>query len=152
MLRPRRIRGANAIYGLFLFFAEHRTLISTMLCATAVFTAVPMFRARRPAGAVGMIVAAAVLAIANTLVSGNLVNALVYERGPISPASDARTCAALAQPVLRANGDGASQSRPEERPEYAGAVQAYLADGCGGDGRDLRTLRQAPTPTSGARS
>jgi hypothetical protein len=123
-----------------------------MLCATAVFTAIPLFRARRPAGAVGVIVAAAALATANSLVSGNLVTALVYERGPISPASNAQTCAALAQRVLRANGGGASQFRPDQRPEYASAVQAYLADGCGGDGRDLRTLRQAPTPSDVARS
>ncbi len=117
-----------------------------MLCASAVFAAVPMLRARRPAGAVGVIVAAAVLAIANSLVSSDLVNALVYERGPIGPAPNAQTCATLAQGVRRANGDEPGQSGPDGRPEYSGAVQAYLADGCGGEGRDLRSLRQALRP------
>jgi hypothetical protein len=144
--------GGRTIYGLFLFFAQHRTLISAILCASAVFAAVPMLRARRPAGAVGVIVAAAVLAIANSLVSSDLVNALVYERGPIGPAPNAQTCATLAQGVRRANGDEPGQSGPDGRPEYSGAVQAYLADGCGGEGRDLRALGQTPTPARSARS
>jgi hypothetical protein len=129
---------------LFLFFALHRSLISAMLCCGAVLAAIPMFRARRPAGAVGVLAAALVLAFANGLVSTDLVNALVYERGPIgpNPASEAQACGTLAQGVLSAGDVG--QASPDQRPGYAAAVQAYLADGCGGDGRDLRSLRQIP--------
>jgi hypothetical protein len=143
--------GSDAIYGLFLFFAQHRTLISALLCAGAVLAAVSMLRARRPVGAIGVIIAAGVLTFANSQVSSDLVNALVYERGPIGPEPGEQACAALAQGVLRASAAGAGQSGPDQRPEYAGAVQAYLAGGCGGEGRDLRALRQAVIPGDGAR-
>jgi hypothetical protein len=132
----------------------HRTLISAILCTGAVLTAVPMLRARRPGGAVGVLAAALVLAIANGLVSSDLVNALVYEQGPVGPgpASDAEVCGTLAQGVLRTSTGIAGQPGPDQNPEYAAAVQAYLADGCGGDARDLRSLRQALSAASGARS
>jgi hypothetical protein len=152
MRRRRGLRGVRAIYGLFLFFAMHRTLISAILCTGAVLTAVPMFRSRRAVGAVGVLTAALVLALANGLVSGDLVNALVYEQGPVGPgpASGAEACGSLAQGVLRASSGIAGQPSPDQHPEYAAAVQAYLADGCGGDARDLRSLRQVLSANDGA--
>jgi hypothetical protein len=145
--------GETAIYGLFLFCAQHRTLISAILCAGAILTAFSMVRARRPGGAVGVLMAAVVLAIANGLVSGDLVNALVYEQGPVGPGpgSSSEACGPLAQAVLHASTGVAGQPSPDQHPEYAAAVQAYLADGCGGDGRDLRSLRQALTAADGGR-
>jgi len=108
----------------------------------ALSAAAPMFRARRPFGAVSVIVAAAVLAIANGLVSSDLVNALVYERGPLgAPARNAEACGELAEGV-RLAGDRLGDVRvaSDQPPEYAAAVQADLSDGCGGEGRDLRAL------------
>lgn len=142
--RADRLRG-SVIYGLFLFFAQHRTLISAILCTGAILAAFSMFRARRPGGAVSVLMVALVLAIANGVVSGDAVNALVYEQGPVGPgpASGSEACGPLAQAVLRASAGIAGQPSPDQHPEYAAAVQAYLADGCGGDARDLRSLRQA---------
>ena len=134
----------TAIYGLFLFFAQHRTLISAVLVSGAVSAAVQLFRKRRAAGAIGVIVAACALAIANSLVSGDLVDALVYEQGPAGPAPIEQACGMLARNARMAGAAGGGLSGSDQRPQYAAAVQAYLAGGCGGEGRDLRALAAAP--------
>ena len=67
--------------------------------------------------------------------------------------ASARRCRRLAQNVWQA-GDSTMTHRVsmEQRPEYVAAVEAYLAGGCGGEGRDLRALHRMQTAANDARS
>lgn len=56
--------------------------------------------------------------------------------------ASARRCRRLAQNVWQAgNSTGTDRAPKQQRPQYVAAVEAYLAGGCGGEGRDLKALR-----------
>lgn len=62
-----------------------------------------------------------------------------------------RRCQRLAQNVARVSLTlGADRARPDSRPDYVAAVEAYLDDGCGGEGRDLQALRHTLRQTLAA--
>ena len=98
---------------------------------------------------------------ANGLFGGGPADALVYRHGvtgetvEVERADDqsARRCRRLAQDVWRASETtDARHARLEQRPDYVAAVQAYLACGCGGEGRDVRALRKMQTAANDPRS
>jgi hypothetical protein len=67
--------------------------------------------------------------------------------------ASARRCRRLAQDVWRAsNSIAADGRRPEQTPAYVAAVEAYLAGGCGGEGRNLQALRMMRTAANDSRS